>query len=223
MLRLFHGTQAVPKQICNTFLLYKGILNIASSVPRETDDDPVMIYIDTVFSGRTPLKKALKLEENVTLLGTHYVRGLTLEERYLAEEYFGERVEEEALIYNKAVVKGNILYSLNYRRKIKRNNYTIGLNDMTIVEIVNFVVVKLVTGHRVATAFGKNVISSSQWLRPDSECGSCCSHILIVTGYEANLRMIELSAVEHKYAIIQNGHSIPGTMCCRLTNLIDRD
>lgn len=223
LLRLFHGTQAVPKQICSTFLLYRGVLSIASSIPRVIEDDPVMIYVDAVLSGCIPLKKSMKMEENVTLLGSHYVKDLTLEERFLAEEYFSESIEEEALVFNKAVIKGNILYSTNYRRIAKRNNYTVGLKDGTIVEIVNFVVVMLLTGHRVTIAFGKNVISSQRWLRPDSEWGSCCSHIHIVTEIESNMKVIELSMIEHKYAIIQNGHSIPGTMCCRLPNLIDRD
>ena len=73
------------------------------------------------------------MDENVTLLGTHYVREMTLEERFLAEEYLAESIEEEALVFFKAVVKGNILYSTNYRRIAKRNNYTVGLKDGAIV------------------------------------------------------------------------------------------
>ena len=67
---------------------------------------------------------------------------------------------------------------------------------------------RLLTGQRVTIAFGKNVISSQQWLRPNSECGSCCPHIRIVTDYETNMRVVELSMIEHKYVIIQSGHSI---------------
>ena len=198
-------------------------MNFASCIPRETDDDPVLNYVDEVLSGCIHLKKSCKMDENVTLLGTHYVREMTLEERFLVEEYLGESIEEEALVFSKAVVKGNILYSTNYRRIAKRNNYTVGLKDGAIVEIVNIIVVRLLTCQRVAIAFGKNVISSQQWLRPNSERGSCCPHIRIVTDYETNMRVVELSMIEHKYVIIQSGHSIPGTMCCRLPNLIDRD
>ena len=133
LLRLFHGTQAVPKQICSTFLLYRGVVNFASCIPRETDDDPVLNYVDEVLSGCIHLKKSCKMDENVTLLGTHYVREMTLEERFLAEEYLGESIEEEALVFFKTVVKGNILYSTNYRRIAKRNNYTVGLKDGAIV------------------------------------------------------------------------------------------
>ena len=121
LLKLFHGTQAVPKQITNSFLLYKGILAIASSIPGEADDDPVLEYVDAVLtcSGCPPLKKSLKICDDVTFLGAHYVRSLTLEEKFLVEEYFSQEVEEEVLIYNKAVVKGNVLYSVNYRRSVK--------------------------------------------------------------------------------------------------------
>lgn len=108
-------------------------MNFASCIPRETDDDPVLNYVDEVLSGCIHLKKSCKMDENVTLLGTHYVREMTLEERFLAEEYLGESIEEEALVFFKTVVKGNILYSTNYRRIAKRNNYTVGLKDGAIV------------------------------------------------------------------------------------------
>ena len=221
LLKLFHGTQAVPKQITNSFLLYKGILAIASSIPGEADDDPVLEYVDAVLSGCPPLKKSLKICDDVTFLGAHYVRSLTLEEKFLVEEYFSQEVEEEVLIYNKAVVKGNVLYSVNYRRSVKRNNFTVGLKDGTIVEIINFVVVKFLFGQRETIAFANNCHVVGQWLRPDSECGSCCSHINVITGREINLRMIKLTMLEHKYAVIEYGYSLPGTMCCRLPNLID--
>ena len=50
LVKLFHGTQAVPKQIANSFLLYKGILKIASTIPREVEDDPVTTYTDVVLT-----------------------------------------------------------------------------------------------------------------------------------------------------------------------------
>ena len=82
----------------------------------------------------------MKLQENITFLGAHYVRNLTLEEKFLAEEYFEEDVQEGALIFTKAVARSNILYSVNYRRLVKRNNFTVELQDGTIIEIVKFVV-----------------------------------------------------------------------------------
>lgn len=85
--------------------------------------------MDAALTGCPPLKKFLKLHD-VTFLGTQYVRNLTLEEKCLVEEYFKKDVEGEALIFN------NVLYSVNYGRVVKRNNFTVGLADGTIVEIL---------------------------------------------------------------------------------------
>ena len=44
-----------------------------------------------------------------------------------------------------------------------------------------------------------------------------------MAGHEENLRLVELSEIKHKYVVISDGHNLPGVMCCRLPNLIDRD
>ena len=91
LLKLFHGTQAVPKQITNTFLLYKRIVGLSSSLnvtDGDVNDDPVCTYMDVILSGYTPLKKVLKVQKDVTFLGVHYVRDITIEEQFLVEENF---------------------------------------------------------------------------------------------------------------------------------------
>ena len=125
--KLFHGTQAVPK--------------IASTIPKNFKDDPVSTYVNSLLSGCTPLKKCLKLHNNITYLGAHYVKPLTLE--FLVEESFDDLVKEEALILCKAVVRGQILYSMSYRKLVRWNNYTVGLNNGSIVEITNFALITL--------------------------------------------------------------------------------
>ena len=97
------------------------------------------------------------------------------------------------------------------------------MTDGSIVTIVDFVVVKFSNDEKVTVAFAKNIVSGNHWLRRNSECGHCCNHIKIVAGHEENLRLVELSEIKHKYVVISDGYDIPGVMCCRLPNLIDRD
>jgi hypothetical protein len=223
LLKLFHGTQAVPKQIASSFLLYKGIVTMASLIPKTTDDDPVLAYIDAELSGSSLLTKSLKVDDYVTLLGSHYVWKLSIEEKFLAEEHFEAGVEDDALIFSKAVVNGNVLYSTNYRRFVKRNNCTVGLSDNSIVEIINFVVVRLASGKKVIVGFARGLLVGSHWLRRDKDVGHCCTQIKLVHGHEETLRLIDLVTVKHKFATILEGCSLPGKMCCQLPNLIDRD
>ena len=170
LMKLFHGTQAVPRQICNSFRLYRGMLTIASLIPKEVSDDQVLTFVEEVLGGRPTLKKSLKLDDDATLLGAHFIRTLTLEEKFLAEEKFQEDVEEKASIFHKAVVKSNVLHSVNYPRSVRRNNFTVGLTDGSIVTIVDFVVVKFSNDERVTVAFAKNIVSGNHWLRRNSEC-----------------------------------------------------
>ena len=207
LLKLFHGTQAVPTQIAKNFSLYRGMLAIASTINRETDD------VNELLCGSTKLKNSVKVNDDATLLGTYYVRNLTIEEKFLVDEYFAEDVQNEVSIYYKAVVKGSILHSINYPRAIRRNNFTVELEDGSIVRITNFVFLTFLSGQKVTVAFSKTIQVGSHWLRRDSECGPCCTHIKIMTGQETNLKLVELREIIHNYAIIGNGHGLPGQMC----------
>ena len=189
------------------------MLSLTSSLKaQDNDDDPVSTYIDVMLSGYAPVKKALKVQNDVTFLGAHYMSDLTIEEKFLVGEHFNEETEKEALIFSKAVVKGNVLHTLSYR-KSRRNNFTVGLSDATVVEIVNFTVLYFVSGRRESVVFVKNLQVRSK----------SCKHIKTVESYETNLRLTELLHVEHKYLVFQNSPSLPGKMCCQLPNLIDRD
>ncbi|CAB4019393.1 Hypothetical predicted protein [Paramuricea clavata] len=88
LLSLFHGTQAVPHQIANSFLMYKE-LSIICSTGEATEDpltDNIFSFMNDQLQGYTPLKKAKKMEQNITFLGASYSKPLTIEEKYLVEE-----------------------------------------------------------------------------------------------------------------------------------------
>ena len=98
LLKLFHGTQAVPTQIAKNFSLYRGMLAIASTINQETDDESVLEYVNELLCDSMKLKNSVKVNDDATLLGTYYVRNLTIEEKFLVDEYFGEDVQNEVSI-----------------------------------------------------------------------------------------------------------------------------
>jgi hypothetical protein len=72
LLSLFHGTQAVPHQIANSFLMYKE-LSIICSTGEATEDpltDNIFSFMNDQLQDYTPLKKAKNMEQNITFLGT---------------------------------------------------------------------------------------------------------------------------------------------------------
>ena len=87
LLRLFHGTQAVPNQIANTFLLYRAMAGMCNSEANDPASSIVLSYMSEQLKGERQAKKAKKMD-NVTCLGASYSRQLSIEERYVAEEFF---------------------------------------------------------------------------------------------------------------------------------------
>ena len=68
LLKLFHGTQAVPAQIANAFLLYQALDNISDdSLEYGLGCNVVLAFLNAQLSRRLSLKKARRVSEEVTL------------------------------------------------------------------------------------------------------------------------------------------------------------
>ena len=225
LLKLFHGTQAVPSQIANSFLLYRALNSISSGSSDDGEVNVVSSYMDTQLKGNVPLKKARRIGHNVALLGASYSRKLSVEERYLVENHAGDILNDNANaeFFTKAVVNGNVFHCQNYSRNSRRRNSIVGLVNGTTVELVVFVVI----GDSTCFAFAKPLnLERPSWLFADGECGHLCSHIRIVCGVESALQIIKLNDIIDKYAFIHsvNEHSaLSDTFICKLPNVIDRD
>lgn len=139
LLKLFHGTQAVPSQIANSFLLYRALNSISSSSSDDNCASVVLSFMDTQLKGNIPLKKARRIDDQIVLLGASYYRELSIEERYLVESHVwavpinGDI--EEAEFFTKVVVGGNMIHSQHYTRSSRRRNSIVGLLNDTTVEL----------------------------------------------------------------------------------------
>ena len=60
-----------------------------------------------------------------------------MEEKSLIEEKFEEEIEEKTSIFDKAVVKEEVLHPANYPKVVGRNYFTSCLTDCLIVTIVD--------------------------------------------------------------------------------------
>ena len=74
----------------------------------------------------------------------------------------------------KAIVNGSVLHCVNYRRKSRRKNCIVGI-DNTVIELIVSVVIQF-TESDVHIAFGRevkvqNVITHTAWY------GSLCGHV----------------------------------------------
>ena len=220
LLKLFHGTQAVPSQIANTFLFYQAMKRISCTSSANDADHVFQSFVENQLNGYAPIKKAKKVGNNVNVIGGSYFRELSIEERYLLELKYAYIPSENAVaeFFTKAVVMGNVFHCQNYTRNSRKKNSIVGLKNGNVVELVVFALIESGT----CIAFAKSVNYVRHWLYADRECGHLCDHIKKVAGMESALEVIELTDICDKYAMIDN-YNATSTFLAKLPNMIDRD
>ena len=221
LMRLFHGTQAVPTQIANSFLLYRALDALSDNFKRN-GVSAMTFFLDTQLKGTVPLRKAKQFDNGIVLLGASYCRPFTIEERFLIDDdslYGPINGSEQAEFFTKAVACGKVLHCQQYTRSSRRKNSIVGLFDGTVVELKVFVVWKA-----LCFAFARLVyVNRPSWLRTDSECGRLCSNIWQVSEIESALQIVRLDDITDKFVVITNESTSVDTIICQLPNTIDRD
>lgn len=120
LLKLYNGTQSVPLQIVKSFLLLKQVECIGKIVMINAHPRVKQLF-DTVLDGYSTTKHARRVNGTV-LFGHGCFRALDLYERDAIEQHLGYPVKDQAMFYHKSVVNSQIFLSINYRRKLKRDN-----------------------------------------------------------------------------------------------------
>lgn len=146
---MYHGTQAVPKQICNTFSLFMNMRSVATKHSNQLAAG-VTSYLSKCVLGYSDVKKCSKLE-NLCMLGKPCIRSLTLHEMVAARELLDFDILASGSFYSKATANGVMFQSTLNRqaRKQRRNNFTVSLKNGMFCEIVSFCVVKKADGTNV--------------------------------------------------------------------------
>lgn len=116
LLQLFHGTQSIDLQIVNAVHVFQMLPLLSQTISNRS------IASDFV-------KKLSKFQENADLsqfhlLGKPYQKELS-EELQLCIIKLANKVEFHINFYCRAVVRGVIYQSLDYKRVSKRNSYTV--------------------------------------------------------------------------------------------------
>ena len=217
--RLFHGTQAVPLQIANTFLLYRA-LDVYSNVSHDDGDSAISYFMETQLKGTVPVKKATRLSNGIVFMGASYCRQFSIEEEFLVENdawLSAAHDGGQAEFFLKAVIKGQVVHCEEYKRSSRRKNSIVGLSDGTIVQLQVFVVVG---GLPFVFARVVNVTRPS-WLRRDVEAGLVCSHLYKVLDIEPVLQIVMLNNISNKFVVFTENNV--NTFVSQVPNTFDRD
>ena len=226
LLNLFHGTQAVPHQIVNSFLMCRKMSMICSTgkeIENFPNEDILFSFINAQLQGHAPRKKARKVEGNITFLGASYSRPLSIEERYLVEEFLERNdIENDGEFFMKAIVKENVFHCTNYKRQSRRKNYVVGTKKNLVFELVVFALIRFQQCHDICSiAFGREVKLSDALVNYESGCGNLCSHIKKLEWTCDELKIVELGNIQDKFAAIDNVSD--QYFYCKLPNIVDRD
>lgn len=117
LIKMFNGTQCVPQQICNTFLLSQKLPAIARECISEDTSPRVKHSFQKLSKGNVPVKSRHILQINVSGLGVCKPAHLTAAQVIAVELVIGrEVVNRSANVYNRFVVNHVLYTSMNYTR-----------------------------------------------------------------------------------------------------------
>ena len=223
LMRLFHGTQAVPTQIANSFLLHRALDALSDNFERN-GVSAMTFFLDAQLKGTVPLRKAKQFDNGIVLLGASYCRPFTIEERFLIDDdalYGPINDSEQAEFFTKAVACDKVLHCQQYTRTVALGERT---QSLVFSMALRWSSKYLSFGKHCVLRFARLVyVNRPSWLRTDSECGRLCSNIWQVSEIESALQIVRLDDITDKFVLITNESTSVDTIICQLPNTIDRD
>ena len=133
-LKLFHGTQAVSKQIASSFLLLQRIHEM---VPFTVSSDTNHTYLKLLSKFVSGLD-LLNVNKSLSFLGKAFDKRGSFGDILTIELFLGFSISIELKSFRKLIVNGQIYYSVLYTRNTKRCNSVVLLNDGSVVLITDF-------------------------------------------------------------------------------------
>jgi hypothetical protein len=184
LLQMFHGTQHVPKQISETFMLARRAQAIASQYFGDDTNPAVVAMFEKLTGANMRQKNARVLEDNVTGLGSGKPTTLTASQVVAVMQLTSLPVHNRsAIVFHRFVANHQLYTSESYQRAIRHHNFAVRVQhqELTYGNISGLYVVKPECGCSVpelqycqCTTFNivfVNVMKSTgQRLYQDTEC-----------------------------------------------------
>ena len=125
LLKMFHGTQHVPRQISETFMLARRVHAIASRYFSD-DANPAVVSTFEKLAGNVPQKNVRVLEDNVTGLGSGKPATLTASQVLAVMQLTNLPVHNRsAIVFHRFVANHQFYTSESYQRSTRHHNYAV--------------------------------------------------------------------------------------------------
>ena len=128
LLKMYHGTQYVPKQICETFMLARKLPTIASHHFTEDTNPAVAHMFQKLSSAYMPGKNAHMLEDNVTGLGNGKPTVLTARQVVAVMQLTNlDAHNRSAIVYDRFLAHNTLYTSERYHRSTRHHDFAISV------------------------------------------------------------------------------------------------
>ena len=140
LMKLFHGTRGLPLQVSRKFIIFRNLPILAYKYISR-DSDEIYEFFTNLLEIYSPVQKALRVAEDVVLLGQYVYRPLTFEERTALDGICTSTLTRSVYSYSRAVVKGYLINAEKSCNQRRRNNSCIWLKNQVCGTVENLVVI----------------------------------------------------------------------------------
>lgn len=152
ILKMFHGTQCVPLQIMKQFTYRQVLPLLRNNALRNAVPECIQLF--SKLTGKKSMKQLDRVGDQFVTLGLHYCRKLSSEERLVMKEQLAVTTGTVVKIFKRVLVNGELYYSQEFTRVMKRNSFTVLMKNGNIITVYYYIVVEQ-HGNRKCFAFGR--------------------------------------------------------------------
>jgi hypothetical protein len=216
-LKLFHGTQAVPKQISNSFLLLQRMQELIPVSINDKTHEYVIKILSSVLSN----SKFHETHTGAKLLGVSSNRFANFTEKLTIELSLGQSVESNMRSHMKVIINKQLYHSDQYTRINKRCNCVVILKDGTAAVITDFLQVINSISKVVSVVVLVKPIRFDNSVALLARNGVNCFHVQFVESISNSIKAVDPSEVGRKCVV----HKINGYMraLAQLPNNLEND
>lgn len=219
LLEMIKGTQGVPLQICKTYALQRSLpMLIARATSSENCSSSYNALLQSLIPG-TRLQQSVKVGM-VTCLGRGKLRQLS-DSHFVA---MNSALASNTVVqyFSRVIVRNEIVHSSQFARSMKRNSYTVQLNDCRLFTVECFIKADLANGADVY-ALGylfEQPSMASIYQHPTTDLQ--LTHILSVSRNLSELIAIRAECIAQKCIFMHMPYSINRRdIICRQLNMFE--
>lgn len=219
LLKMFHGTQGVPLQVINNFIVWRHLPKLVSRYVEHKNPHHVQAYCKNMLDGLLSTSHAFYLGDEVTLLGCPQIRIATVQERLVLETVLNDPVPDNVSFFYRVIFRKKLIHTNSYERATRRNSSCVVLHDGAFGIVTNICAAE----NTCFILYKSVVVNSHSSIVTDRQTGANAPHIKIVTSVSDDLSVCQPQDISNKCIFIDKNNLFPHSFVCTFPNTIESD